>query len=637
MSDDLTAKVLTVVVTVGLAGILVLLFWAGNRFQGWAANRLRKLWSRSRQGFPALYLAALAERHRRLDLLGAGGPADRPRLRQVHVTLRKAAPGGGDGPRLHWSALLAPGEKRRWVILGSPGAGKSTFLDYLVLVCAGGLESGIPPPLARVFPLFARLRELGLEGIGSLPALLAWPAPLERVPADFPSRRLRKGGCLVLLDGLDEVPGEALARVCGEIERLARENPDNHYVVTCRTSGWHGQLPGFQPYEIEWEYREILGERCPAASELGADPRAEARHRLLDRLSRDEAAGPFRGLAETLAAADLDGARRWMEEELRGRDPLRQKRVLELLPELGEAHAGPLAAVVLGLAGAGSDPGVRLAALRALPGFQGRLGAEAWPVLEKARQEREPALRNAAAWAWCALGRPGDLGLVEVPAGEFLAGSAGEEFGDLPERLLYLPSFYIRRHPVTVGEFSAFLAESGHPIRPFRTKGRFRRQNRQADHPVVRLLWSDAEEYARWHGMRLPTEAEWEKAARGADGRRFPWGDEWRTGHANTLEAWPSRRKAGTTPVGSYSPQGDSPCGCADMAGNVWEWARSEDGYGSRMLRGGAADEDFRSARCAWSRWDDPRESFRFVGFRVVLVPFLRDLEPGSPVQVARV
>jgi formylglycine-generating enzyme required for sulfatase activity len=90
------------------------------------------------------------------------------------------------------------------------------------------------------------------------------------------------------------------------------------------------------------------------------------------------------------------------------------------------------------------------------------------------------------------------------------------------------------------------------------------------DHPV-RVSWHDAVAYATWAGKRLPSEEEWEKAARGTDGRKYPWGDEEPTPDLCNF----GKNEGGTTPVGKYSPQGDSPYGCADMAGNVWEWTSS--------------------------------------------------------------
>jgi formylglycine-generating enzyme required for sulfatase activity len=121
----------------------------------------------------------------------------------------------------------------------------------------------------------------------------------------------------------------------------------------------------------------------------------------------------------------------------------------------------------------------------------------------------------------------------------------------------------------------------------------------------VYVTWHDAMAYCRWlarvtgRAYRLPSEAEWEKAARGTDGRIWPWGNKWDSKRCNSREGGPGN----TTPVGQYSPQGDSPYGCVDMAGNVWEWTLSllkdypydpKDGRedaqaeGRRRLRGGA-------------------------------------------------
>jgi len=154
----------------------------------------------------------------------------------------------------------------------------------------------------------------------------------------------------------------------------------------------------------------------------------------------------------------------------------------------------------------------------------------------------------------------------------------------------------------------------------------------------VNVSWFDAVAYCAWlsektgKSYHLPTEAEWEKAARGEDGRVYVWGDEWDETKANSMEG-----EAGdTTPVGHYSPDGDSPYGCADMAGNVWEWCHSldrpypynlRDGReapetdGPRVLRGGAFLDSERLARCA-SR-NGVRSNFRSrsYGFRVCVAP----------------
>lgn len=175
------------------------------------------------------------------------------------------------------------------------------------------------------------------------------------------------------------------------------------------------------------------------------------------------------------------------------------------------------------------------------------------------------------------------------------------------------------------------------------------------DHPVTKVDWHEALAYAEWLGCSLPSEAEWEKAARGPDGRRWPWGNEWVEGRANVRE-WGWWRRWGrmsramaeaTTPVGRFSPAGDSPYGCRDMAGNVWEWTRNLWGHDARepsfgypyqggdgredrkasaeilrVLRGGSVIYASRSVRCAYRSRYTPDDRRDLIGFRVVLLPF---------------
>jgi len=173
--------------------------------------------------------------------------------------------------------------------------------------------------------------------------------------------------------------------------------------------------------------------------------------------------------------------------------------------------------------------------------------------------------------------------LCDVPAGPFLMGSDSvhdEQAYDeeKPQHWMTLPAFRIARFPVTVAEYARFVRASGH-AEPTSISNRptWQQQRERPDHPVVNVTWHDAAAYAAWlasltgEPWRLPSEAEWEKAARwDGTARIFPWGDEFDLERCNTDEGGMGT----TTPVGAY-PSGASPCGAQDMAGNAWEWTGS--------------------------------------------------------------
>ena len=161
-----------------------------------------------------------------------------------------------------------------------------------------------------------------------------------------------------------------------------------------------------------------------------------------------------------------------------------------------------------------------------------------------------------------------DRSMVMVPAGEFIMGSSTGEADERPERRVYLNAFFVDKNHTTVEQYAKFLTATSHDAPPeWNIMSRAMHQKR----PVVKVAWADAAAYCTWRGKRQPTEAEWEKAARGTDGRIYPWGNESPTRvHANLRkETWSNHYVLST--VGSYE-DGKSPYGTNDMAGNVWEW-----------------------------------------------------------------
>jgi formylglycine-generating enzyme required for sulfatase activity len=247
---------------------------------------------------------------------------------------------------------------------------------------------------------------------------------------------------------------------------------------------------------------------------------------------------------------------------------------------------------------------------------------------------------------------------VRIPAGSFLMGSTDEDDCALdiekPQNPVELSEYYIGKYPLTNAEYQIFLGETRHPP-PQNWKGASSPPEKK-DHPVVYVSLHDALAYCQWISEKsdknycLPTEAEWEKAARGVDGRIYPWGDDWDEKKVNSMEGGPG----GTTPVGQYSPIGDSPYGLADMSGNVWEWTRNLWGKESekldskyrypydpndrrredlkvgngvmRVLRGGAFGDYRDGMRCAVRNWNLPVSRLNFIGFRVVLYPSTSEL-----------
>jgi formylglycine-generating enzyme required for sulfatase activity len=296
--------------------------------------------------------------------------------------------------------------------------------------------------------------------------------------------------------------------------------------------------------------------------------------------------------------------------------------------------------------------------------------------------------------------RWGGVEFVRVPAGKFIMGS---QYGNTlawddekSQHTVDLPyDYWIGKYPVTNDQFSTFVKATGYRTSAEQANSEWTWLQplglnstiwENGNHPVVQISWTDAMAYCKWLNtlagaeepsqrsevakgggytifaeivraeqpsqelVRLPTEAEWEKAARGEYGNEWPWGNDFDQNKCNSREGG----KGGTTPVGAYSPQGDSPYGVADMAGNVWEWCHSllkpypysttdgrenESSTECRVIRGGSFGyfgADVRTAsrggsfgfdalggRTAYRGWDGPHYGYDSQGFRVVVAPRL--------------
>ena len=214
--------------------------------------------------------------------------------------------------------------------------------------------------------------------------------------------------------------------------------------------------------------------------------------------------------------------------------------------------------------------------------------------------------------------------MAYIPAGEFTMGSDHGNADEAPAHAVRLGPFLMDRHEVTVWQFSRFCRETGRamPEQPTESNDR---------HPVVNVSFTEARACAEWAGKCLPTEAQWEKAARGADAREFPWGNE---PPGEDRARFRNAADEGTSSVGSY-PGGRSPYGCLDMVGNAWEWVAdwyAADYYGkspaadpigpvegaSRVLRGGTIGEAGADLHVTRRRRSRPDSRFDFVGFRCV-------------------
>jgi formylglycine-generating enzyme required for sulfatase activity len=261
------------------------------------------------------------------------------------------------------------------------------------------------------------------------------------------------------------------------------------------------------------------------------------------------------------------------------------------------------------------------------------------------------------ALALCLLARPAagagcPAQMVFVGAGEFIMGSDAIERrlayarssaavreaawfdAELPRHVVALPAFCIERVLVTQRAYAEFVRATGHR-QPEISEADYQRQGflvhdyarevaryawrsdappaRLANHPVVLVSAADADAYCRWRrsGGRLPTEAEWEKASRGGDGRLFPWGSAWESARLNSAASG----TGGTTPVDRY-PAGASPHRMLDAAGNVFQWTATALEDGRRILKGCAWDDELALCRPAFRHGRSPGSRHILIGFR---------------------
>jgi serine/threonine-protein kinase len=221
--------------------------------------------------------------------------------------------------------------------------------------------------------------------------------------------------------------------------------------------------------------------------------------------------------------------------------------------------------------------------------------------------------------------------MVYVPGGDFMMGrDDGDEY-ERPAHNVTVKPFFIDVHEVTYRDYEKFTGATGYHVPPglvdrlldqkdSKASGR---PDPWAQKPVSGITWDDANAYARWAGKRLPTEEEWEFAARGTDGRRYPWGNEWQGDRANANSA-----KTDLANVGSS--KGVSPFGLYDMVGNAWEWTASslttypggqlpiKPTEEMRVIRGGAYDSDQSTATATYRRGYPARGNYDYskTGFR---------------------
>jgi formylglycine-generating enzyme required for sulfatase activity len=235
-------------------------------------------------------------------------------------------------------------------------------------------------------------------------------------------------------------------------------------------------------------------------------------------------------------------------------------------------------------------------------------------------------VRVEAAEALCQAGDPRltEDDWVTIPAGTFLMGAQRKrenkpgydpeatEYDSSVREVTFEKPFQIGRYPVTVEEYKRFVEDETNG--PKSAPRDWDEQILHPNRPVVSVTWFDAVAYCKWIGARLPTEEEWEYAARGTEARKYPWGNQPPdASRANYNDAGIGK----PTPVGLFAA-GNTPEGVADMAGNVWEWTGTEYDKDSKVVRGASFGNDARNLRAADRLRNEPVDRLDNIGFRCV-------------------
>ncbi|MDE0306781.1 MAG: SUMF1/EgtB/PvdO family nonheme iron enzyme [Albidovulum sp.] len=616
---------------------------------------------------------------------------------------------GGHGPTIRFGAVEIVAKNRAVLLRAPRGGGKTVFVQELE-ACLKGESSGDP-----VFNL-GRLNRSVCRNDDGLFLRERWSAPLPTVisvdlsddgQAGFRFRRGRdQTAVMAILDGLDHLAADRAGRLLEQAMTWLRCNPDSRLLVTGETETIAGfELP---PDLAKHDLMPVPGMECRALCErlgfkepernvarwpgpfalwavsgIDAPPWEQVRslvgtnkaQRLAENAARQVGGDAERTsfFASNHVALDRVLAQRWLRDVLAARhlatEPIDQ--VVSRISDRTDRWIGSMtlfaldlpagseraAALVRGLMTEKPDPRMLLLASRLVQ--TGEPDSEIVRMALAAGIERggfPVEFRRMLGQALALLGDPRELDkLVGVPAGTFRIGG-GAHPNSRPEHVCSVEDYRIGAYPVTNSAYQEFATAAG---RPWRSADAARREFANA--PAVDLTWHDAMGYCAWltsewravgrigahEIVRLPTEPEWEVAARGPRGWHYPWGAEWAAGHANGEEAGLNE----VCSVGLF-PEGVSPFGCMDMAGQVWEWTTTlwgedmgtpsfaypyrNDGREDldagpsvrRVLRGGCFSSNRMKANGIYRGSLEPAGFWRGNGFRIVVAN--KGTKPGS-------